>query len=238
MNAPLRAVFLDVGNTLLSEVRPRSVLYAEVAQAHGLVVEPERMARLMRDADASLPARVDGGFRFSDPWLEAFIRKIFRDELDLPESRLPAVTAQLFERFEAAETFRAFPGARELLDALRERGLVVGVISNWSARLGRVLEVVGLRDALDPIVCSACIGAEKPDPAIFRAALELAGVDAAEALHAGDHALKDYAGARSAGLAAVLVTHPGTPPPPAWAGEMTRVGGLDELATYILGLVR
>jgi putative hydrolase of the HAD superfamily len=58
-------------------------------------------------------------------------------------------------------------------------------------------------------VTSATVGARKPDPEIFRAALEAAGCGAGEALHVGDSGEEDIAGARAAGIRAVLIDRRG-----------------------------
>jgi len=232
--ADLRAVFLDVGGTLLREARPRHGLYAAAARKRGLFVDDERMRQLMRDAHAALPRELDGAFRYSDGWFEAFIRVIFRDRLGLSEADVAAVTEELFALFERGSTFRVYPGARALLDACRAHGLKVGAISNWSARLDRVLDAVGLGAAFDVVLCSARERLEKPDPAIFRAALARAGVAGAAALHAGNHPEEDGYGARRAGLAAVLVDHDDRLAGAAAAGGFPRVRGLPELGDLIL----
>lgn len=233
-NADLGAVFLDVGGTLLREARPRASLYAAAARKRGLEVDDEGMRQLMQGAHAELPRELDGAFRYSDPWFAAFIRAIFRDRLGLPEAHLPAVTEELFALFERASTFRVYPGARELLDTCRARGLKVGAISNWSAHLDRVLAAVGLGSAFDVVLCSARERLEKPDPAIFRAALARAGVPASAALHAGDQPEVDGLGARRAGLDAVLVDHEDRLAAAAAAGGFPRVRGLPELGELIL----
>ena len=84
------------------------------------------------------------------------------------------------------------------------------VVSNWDASLPEVLERVGLGPCVDAVVSSAEVGAAKPAPAVFEAALERAAVGAAEALHVGDSLAEDVAGARAAGVAAVLLDREGT----------------------------
>jgi len=78
-------------------------------------------------------------------------------------------------------------------------------VSNWDCSLRRVLEQAGLDGYLDGVVSSAEAGARKPDPAIFDPALKLAGVGPDEALHVGDTADEDVAGARAAGIRALLI---------------------------------
>lgn len=229
----LRAVFLDVGNTLVHEVPSRFEIYARAARRRGVDIETDAMNALMRRAHAELPRELDGAFRYSDPWFEAYVRRIFTDHLGLPRGELPALLTELFATFEDPATFGLYAGARELIADARARGLAVGVISNWSARLPRVLAGLGLEDAFDVVLCSALARMEKPQPEIFHAALDALGVAPDEALHAGDHRKLDVEAAQAVGLEGVLVDHarrfaddpgPGCP----------CVASLPELRAYIL----
>jgi putative hydrolase of the HAD superfamily len=109
----------------------------------------------------------------------------------------------------AAIRFRAYPDAEPALGELRARGLRLIVVSNWDISLPRVLERCGLAGLVDETVTSAGAGARKPDPGIFNAALELAGADPGEALHVGDTEDEDLAGARAAGIRALLIDRNG-----------------------------
>jgi putative hydrolase of the HAD superfamily len=113
------------------------------------------------------------------------------------------------ETMMGAIRFRPFPDSREALAGLRERGLRLVCVSNWDCSLGEVLDRVGLGEHLDGVVTSAQAGARKPDPGIFTVALRLAGVAADEALHVGDTASEDVAGARAAGIPALLLDRDG-----------------------------
>jgi len=225
---PLRAVFLDVGNTLVREQPSRFEIYAACARRHGLEVTTERMNQLMRTAHRELPREIAGAWRYTDRWFEAYIERIFAAELGLPPERLSALGHDLFARFSDPATFQLFPGAVELCEQLRARGLVVGLVSNWSHRLPLLVEALGLSARTDFVLCSALERAEKPDAEIFRRALARAGTRAHEALHAGDDLEKDFHGASRAGLRAVLVDHERT------RGDSTpRVHSLPELGEWI-----
>ncbi|MEZ5979912.1 MAG: HAD-IA family hydrolase [Planctomycetota bacterium] len=206
----LRAVSLDLGGTLLTESPSRYQIYAEEAQAEGIDVSSEEMGRVMGAAHARLPEVLDGSYRYSDPWFERFIREVFAVELGLDESRLPHVTERLFARFQDAASFALFPGIDALLTGLRAAGLRVGLLSNWSARLPKLLEAVGLGGAFDFVVCSAIDRVEKPDPAAFRLAAARAGVAPERCVHAGDRADLDGAAA-DVGMTFVLVRHGNMP---------------------------
>ena len=113
------------------------------------------------------------------------------------------------EAMMAAIRFRAFADAAPALAELRRMGLRLVCVSNWDYALPSVLERVGLLGRLDSVVTSAAVGARKPDARAFEAALAAAGCGAAEALHVGDSATEDVAGARAAGIRALRIDRSG-----------------------------
>jgi putative hydrolase of the HAD superfamily len=93
-----------------------------------------------------------------------------------------------------------------LLDALRSRGLLLGLVSNAfdpSWILHRDLERMGLAERLDFSVFSSEVGRRKPDPAIFRAALDALEVSPEETLFVGDRLYEDVRGAGELGMTTV-----------------------------------
>jgi putative hydrolase of the HAD superfamily len=93
-----------------------------------------------------------------------------------------------------------------LLEALRNRGLKLGLVSNafdppWILR--RDLERQGLAERLDVAVFSSEVGKRKPDPAIFDRALEGLGVEAEVAMFVGDRLFEDVRGAGQLGMTTV-----------------------------------
>jgi putative hydrolase of the HAD superfamily len=130
----------------------------------------------------------------------------------------------------AAIRFAPYPDAAPTLDAARARGVKTVCVSNWDCALPQVLERCGLLERLDAVVVSATAGSRKPDPAIFAAALERAGVAPADALHVGDTPEEDVAGARAAGIDVLLLDRSGTGGPP---GDVPRVATLSEIDQYL-----
>jgi HAD superfamily hydrolase (TIGR01509 family) len=90
-------------------------------------------------------------------------------------------------------------GAFETVRSLRARGLEVAVVSNWDIGLTEQLERLEVASLFTTIVTTAEAGASKPEPAVFRLALERVSVDAERALHVGDEP-GDEEGARAAGM--------------------------------------
>ena len=103
------------------------------------------------------------------------------------------------------------PDTQESLARLRAAGLRLGVVSNSDGRVEEALRAAGLDCDFDVIVDSDVGGSQKPDPAIFRPALDALGVLPEEAVYVGDLYDVDVAGARAAGMAAILFTAPDAP---------------------------
>lgn len=150
------------------------------------------------------------------------IRRGFRAEADFylahsHEARDQATLEELHERCtaafnEAADAtltrpqyigaleFEVLPGVPESLRRLRAHGFALAVVANWDYSLHEHLRRHGLRHWFDAVVVSAELGAPKPDPAPFLAALDQLGVEPARAVHVGDHLPHDEVGARAAGM--------------------------------------
>jgi putative hydrolase of the HAD superfamily len=136
---------------------------------------------------------------------------------------------RLADMLVASLRFELMPDAVPALDALAARGARLAVVSNWDCSLPRVLSGLGVGDRFAAIATSAVAGAAKPDPAIFLGTLARLGVAPGDALHCGDSPDHDCAGARAAGIAAVLIDRDGRAPP----GPCPRIAALTELAEMI-----
>ena len=97
------------------------------------------------------------------------------------------------------------PGALEVLTALREHDLTLGVLSNRSTPFDDELETLGIADFFDFTLAAGEVGIWKPRPEIFHAALERAGARPEEAVYIGDNYYADILGAAKADLDAILV---------------------------------
>jgi putative hydrolase of the HAD superfamily len=126
---------------------------------------------------------------------------------------LPETTDDQIDAFVDAEhaawapAFQTLGAAEALLEALRSRGIKTGVILNSWPDPGRVLrgdiERAGLTGLLDTIVISSEVGMRKPDPGIFRLALDELGVEPHDAMFVGDRLETDVQGAANLGMTTV-----------------------------------
>jgi putative hydrolase of the HAD superfamily len=99
-------------------------------------------------------------------------------------------------------------GALEVLDALRRRGLRLGLISNCSSPVRDLWDESPFAGRFDAVVLSADVGLCKPDPAIYRLAAERLAIEPAEALFVGDGDSGELAGAERIGMRAVGLERP------------------------------
>jgi putative hydrolase of the HAD superfamily len=125
----------------------------------------------------------------------------------LPAPPERSLVAELFAFSEESRHWVAMDGARATLEALRRQGRRAGLVSNFSVALREILASQSLLSLLDPVVISAEVGVEKPDPAIMRIACERAGVAPSRAVYVGDHPL-DVVCSRRAGVPVIWITDP------------------------------
>ena len=100
------------------------------------------------------------------------------------------------------------PGALETLAELRKRGLKLGMISVCSEEVALLWEETPFAGLFDSTVFSATCGLRKPDPAIYRLALDEVGVGPGDAMFVGDGANDELGGAKRLGMRAVLILRP------------------------------
>lgn len=218
------AVLLDAYGTLVHLDDPAGRLRALLA-TEGHEHPPERVAAALAREILHYRAHHDEG---RDPASLAALRlgcaAVLAEGLggDVPP------LARLAEILVAALRFDLIPDALPALDALAAAGLRLAVVSNWDCSLAGVLEGLGVADRFTAVSVSAVVGAPKPDPAIFRHALAALGVAPERALHCGDRPEYDCAGARRAGLRAVLIDRAGG----LADGPCPRIAALTELVRW------
>lgn len=124
-------------------------------------------------------------------------------------------------------SYLAFSDVIPFLDAARDAGFALAVVTNGSTIAQRAkIDLLG-RERFASIVVSAEHGVAKPDAAIFRIALDELGVDPADAVHVGDHPVNDVEGSRRAGVRAILLDRAGAAPlGPDVANDLGRVQAL------------
>jgi putative hydrolase of the HAD superfamily len=211
-DAMLRAVFFDAAGTLFEPREPVGETYARIARSYGVEASAAQVSAAFRRVFHEAP-----GLAFGPGHPAAALRRMerqwWRDLVGATFAGLgtfndfEAYFTALFDYFADPANWVADPEAAPMLTRLRERGLTLGVISNFDYRLIPILEGLGLSQFFDSVTISSEAGYAKPAPEIFQIALARHSVIPAQALHIGDSAHLDVVGATAAGLAAALIDH-------------------------------
>ncbi|MDX6618233.1 MAG: putative hydrolase of the superfamily [Gaiellales bacterium] len=202
------AVTFDVMGTLVTIEPPAPRLQRSLARRLGFVVELARCEAGMRAEMRHYRARC---ITAHDAPTLATLRlecaSLLADALALDVSG-----AELLPSLTDAIVFRAYDDALPALSALAAKGIRLAVVANWDVSLTDVLARLGLANSFAAIVTAASVGVAKPDPKPFEVALEHLAAEAAHSLHVGDDPVTDIAGARAAGLSALLLDRSGRAP--------------------------
>jgi putative hydrolase of the HAD superfamily len=208
----IRAVTFDAAGTLIAPREPVGATYARLAAAHGIAAEAATLDGAFRRAFAAAPPMAFPEATPNEiPQLERrWWRAVVADTLGQSAAGRPSFEAcfdALFAHYASASAWALFADAPPALRALRDRGLRIGVISNFDGRLPGILDGLGV--AADAVVWSTRAGAAKPARAIFAAAASALGVPLDELCHAGDDVAADVRGAEAAGARALHVDRSG-----------------------------
>jgi putative hydrolase of the HAD superfamily len=196
---PLLAVLFDAGNTLLF------LDYSRIASAVGKALELPLTATGLAAGSVAAARSMEDARATDRERATAFLEALFL-QAGVPADRLVEVRAILVGLHAEQHLWSdVSDDTREALARLRRGGLRLGVVSNSDGRVEEALEAAGLRQYFDVVVDSAVAGVEKPDPAIFRAALTALDVPPDQALYVGDLYEIDVLGANAAGMPAVLL---------------------------------
>lgn len=209
----LRAVFFDVGNTLLYAEPSVSEVCRQVLARAGHVRDLSAIESFMPLADAYYEERYaeDDAFwtdeeKTSSVWVGMY--SLLCRRLGIEDEAI-TIARSVYDEFGRPDRWALYADVRPTFERLKARGLAVGIISNWDSRLVSLLHGLGLADVLDDIVSSADVGLHKPDPRIFQLACERIGVAPEQAGHVGDHHYADYLGSTAIGMAGVLIDRHG-----------------------------
>jgi putative hydrolase of the HAD superfamily len=213
IGAMIRAAFFDFYNTLVDYDPPREVTEARVLGELGIEVEAEAMLRPLMVADDFLSkehSRISLGKRSREEIIKLYshYHGIILKEAGLEAS--PQLIGELLKRWLSTDYKMAlYDDAAPALDALKERGIVLGLISNVDRDINSIYDELGLPDWLRLKITSQEVGFSKPHPAIFQAALEQANVNPEEALYVGDQYEIDVLGANGVGMKGILIDRHG-----------------------------
>jgi putative hydrolase of the HAD superfamily len=206
----LKVVFFDAAGTLFDARQPVGHTYAAIARRHGVDASDEAVSARFHRAFSQSGGLAFGPGHPADAlramerrWWRALVERSFEGLGRFDD--FEAFFEELFAYFADPAHWQVAPEAEAALARLIQRGLRLGVISNFDFRLYRILDGLGLRKYFHSVTISSEAGYAKPRREIFDLALSLHRMNPAEAMHVGDSPHMDFEAAAAAGIAAVLL---------------------------------
>ncbi len=232
----IKAVFFDWFDTLAHFEPPRQELYSQAFRQFSIELSPKDVIRGISAADRyyfTENAKSPVGKRSPQEQMEVYLHypKAILTEArveapqEIPLKIIRTVTGQFKE-----STFTLFDDVLSTLEALKERKLILGLLTNATKDTISAHRKLGLEPYLNFVVTSEEVGANKPKPPIFLAALDQAGADAAETAYIGDQYEIDVVGARGVGITPILIDRYDIHPD---ISDCPRIHSLTELAEFL-----
>jgi len=206
----VKAVLLDAAGTLMRPSKPVGEAYAMVARRYGAELDPNKLLHAFGDAFGQMPdlafqwGSMEELERLERDWWRTLVHRVIV-RVGVNVSDFAGFFEALYEHYARGSAWECFTEVPTVLEALRARGCQLAVVSNFDSRLPGILQALGVYDRMDAVVYSSEAGHAKPDPAIFRRALDELGVAPERTIHVGDNAKADVGGAVSAGLTGLLI---------------------------------
>ncbi|MCE9529643.1 MAG: HAD family hydrolase [Planctomycetes bacterium] len=200
----VRAVFFDAVGTLLHPADPVVETYRTIAHKHGLDLDEATIRSRIRDSFARQEMiDQEAGWRTSEERELERWRTIVRETLR-ENAHSESCFQELWDWYREPRAWSLPVDADRVLNDLSGRGLVIGMASNFDARLAGIVErMPGLSLLADRCVISSLVGWRKPAPEFFHEVARVAGCAAGQILFVGDDYRNDYTGARAAGMRAL-----------------------------------
>jgi len=201
----ISAVLFDAGGTL---VHIDYEIVIEAARACGFEIDEHAI----RIAEAGARIAIDrrgGRSRAALGTDSGRVKPYFRDMLPpamIADHAADEIAAAVGDSHRAENIWRVpMPDAAETLRELNQRGIRTAVLSNADGRAEQTLQKAGLTEHLEFVIDSHFEGVEKPDPEIFRRALQRFELPAERVVYIGDIYSIDAVGARAGGLSPVII---------------------------------
>ena len=207
----IKAIFFDWFNTLARFEPPRQELYRRAFRQFGIELSPKDVIRGILLADryyfeenAKSPLEKRSPQEQMEVYLYYPKAVLTEAGVEAPKELPLKILMIVKEQFKGS-TFVLFDDVLSTLEALKQRKLILGLLTNATKDTISVHRKLGLESYLNFVVTSEEVGADKPKPPIFLASLDRAGVNASEAVHIGDQYELDVVGARGVGITPILI---------------------------------
>ncbi len=205
----IKAVFFDFYNTLATHHPPREKAYANACRELGIKVGAKELFQSLPAADIywrNENSRSPIANKTPEEKIEFYAEYATRILKGAGVEVSRDVALQIMAKLRQYNwKYRAYSDSLPTLKELKNRGLVVGLISNVAQDMESVYTELGLQPYLDFKVTSFEVGCDKPHPEIFLAAMKKTQAEPKEVIYVGDQYDLDVVGAHNVGMKALLI---------------------------------
>ncbi len=206
---PKKAIFFDVGNTLIYPYPSVVDVCLEILRKEKIIVDRKLLKQAVMEADYHYERlyNEDDTFWTSEKRIIKLWKNLYANAFKKIGLRknLSILGEKVYEEFGKPHRWKLYEDVLKVLERLKKKGKIIGIISNWDTRLADIFLGLGVSNYFDFIISSANVNYHKPSPGIFELALDRANALSTEAVHIGDHYYADILGARSVGIAPILI---------------------------------
>ena len=230
----IKAVFFDFFNTLVHYQPSREQMYVDACAKYNIQVELKAIALSLPNADTFWrdENRHNTVEKRNDEEKYSFYSEYFTRVLNGAGIKVSKeLIFTIFAKMRQMNwDFYTFDDSLTTMKLLKDRSLILGLISNVGQNMEKTFNDLGLQPYLDFNVTSFEVGCEKPQPEIFQAALHKSRLNPEEAVYVGDQYELDVIGSRNLGMKAILLDRNN------WFPQITdcpRIRSLTEITQHI-----
>jgi putative hydrolase of the HAD superfamily len=205
-------IFFDAVGTLFGVRGTVGEIYSTIASEMGVEISPEALdLAFFKSFKMASPL----AFSEVDPmkipeleyqWWYSLAKTTFAQVEALEKfSDFDVFFRQLYDYFASANPWFVYDDVIPVLNYWQNKGVELGIISNFDSRIYEVLDLLGLTDFFSSITISSMSGSAKPDSKIFQVALDKYNCNPHEAWHIGDSQKEDYEAAKIVGIKPFLL---------------------------------
>ena len=211
-----KVIFFDAMGTLFDLKNSVGEIYQQFAVQHGVEIDAQSLNNAFINSFKAAPPLAFSESNFTSLNQQEFLwwKNVVQTTFEQAEvfnnfSNFTDFFQEIYRYFATKEPWYVYPDVIHCLENCQQRGIELGIISNFDSRLNQVLKALNLEHFFTSITISSVAGFAKPDHNIFNIALKKHGFIAQQAWHIGDNRNEDYQGAKDAGIKAFWLNRNG-----------------------------
>ena len=199
----VKAVLFDLGNTLVYQNPYKTI--QKILGTHGIIRTTEEIEEAFTKTEGEFDIEKHSRLSAHEFYTQLNIHIL--KHLGITNSNaLQALAEDIDIQWFKVSRIYVYRDAKPTLAKLKKMGLKLGLITGgYQSDLEKILPKVSLQKFFDVCVCGDTVGKRKPNPQVFRYALNQLNIRASEAIFIGDRLDTDYLGAKKAGMTPILI---------------------------------